>query len=588
MALVAWRFWVVLIAVANSFAQMPVFPLRDVRAGQHGVGRTVLTGNKIEEFQVEILGVLENIGPKQSIILARLSGAGLENAGVMQGMSGSPVYIDGRLVGAVALAFPFSKDPIAGIRPIEDMLRTAAPPPPKQAGARPALFAPELTANVPPAGTVALGNARMAAISTPVSFSGFSERTIDYFAPQLKRLGLEPRQALSGGGHPAPGIGKASDLRPGEMITVQLMSGDMSVGADGTVTAIDGKRVYAFGHQFLSVGDTELPFARADVITVLPNYQASFKISTAREWMGAILQDRSTAIAGELGRQAETAPVAIDVNGANGAVSRYRMRMAIDPILSPLLLQMAVYSAIDATERTFGAATYTIRGQVDFQDGTGPLRVDNTFSGDFAVPQQASLTIASPFAYALAAGFNALRVRDVRLAIGASERRRVLQVDQISASRRTVRPGEAVDVAVTLEGDNGQEELKTVHYNVPVGTPIGTLQFTVSDAFTTNLLNYGQTIGQAPKSPTQVLAFLNDLRPNTKAYVRVWTIDPAYQVQGADLPDPPASLALILARSQGAPGVLSLLRGSGLAELEIDGGDNVITGSKTVQVEVKE
>lgn len=588
MALVPWRFWVVLIAVANSFAQMPVFPLRDVRAGQHGVGRTVLTGNKIEEFQVEILGVLENIGPKQSIILARLSGAGLENAGVMQGMSGSPVYIDGRLVGAVALAFPFSKDPIAGIRPIEDMLRTAAPPPPKQAGARPALFAPELTANVPPAGTVALGNARMAAISTPVSFSGFSERTIDYFAPQLKRLGLEPRQALSGGGHPAPGIGKASDLRPGEMITVQLMSGDMSVGADGTVTAIDGKRVYAFGHQFLSVGDTELPFARADVITVLPNYQASFKISTAREWMGAILQDRSTAIAGELGRQAETAPVAIDVNGANGAVSRYRMRMAIDPILSPLLLQMAVYSAIDATERTFGAATYTIRGQVDFQDGTGPLRVDNTFSGDFAVPQQASLTIASPFAYALAAGFNALRVRDVRLAIGASERRRVLQVDQISASRRTVRPGEAVDVAVTLEGDNGQEELKTVHYNVPVGTPIGTLQFTVSDAFTTNLLNYGQTIGQAPKSPTQVLAFLNDLRPNTKAYVRVWTIDPAYQVQGADLPDPPASLALILARSQGAPGVLSLLRGSGLAELEIDGGDNVITGSKTVQVEVKE
>jgi hypothetical protein len=587
MTLVPWRFWLVLIAVSNCFAEMAVFPLRDVRAGQHGVGRTVIAGNKIEEFQVEILGVLENIGPRQSIILARLSGAGIENAGVMQGMSGSPVYIDGRLVGAVALAFPFSKEPIAGIRPIEDMLRTGVSGP-KQAAARPALFAPELTANVQPAGTVGLGNARMAAISTPVSFSGFSERTVDYFAPQLKRLGLEPRQGLAGGGHPAPGIGKASELRPGEMITVELMSGDMSVGADGTVTAIDGKRVYAFGHQFLSVGDTELPFARADVIAILPNYLASFKISTAREWMGAILQDRSTAIAGELGRQAETAPVAIDVNGANGAVSHYRMRMAIDPILSPLLLQMAVFSAIDATERTFGAATFTIRGQVDFQDGTPPLRVDNTFSGDFAVPQQASLTIASPFAYALEAGFSALKVRDVRLAIGASERRRVLQVDQIAASRRAVRPGEAVDIAVALEGDNGEAVQKTVRYNVPVGTPVGALQFTVSDAFTTNLLNYAQTIGQAPKSPTQVLAFLNDLRPNTKAYVRVWTTDPAYQVQGADLPDPPPSLALILARSQGAPGVLSLLRGSGLAELEIDGGDNVISGSKTVQVEVKE
>ena len=586
MSVVPWRLYIVLIVIANSFAQLPIFPLRDVRAGQHAIGRTVISGHKIEEFQVEILGVLENIGPKQSIILGRLSGAGLENAGVMQGMSGSPVYIDGRLVGAVALAFPFSKDPIAGIRPIEDMLRNAGPPL-KQAGARPTLFAQELTANVQPADTVGLGSARMAAISTPVSFSGFSERTIDYFAPQLKRLGLEPRQGVSGGGRPSPGIGKAADLNPGEMITVQLMSGDMSVGADGTVTAIDGKRVYAFGHQFLSVGNTELPFARADVITILPNYQASFKISTAREWMGTILQDRSTAIAGELGRQAETAPVAIDVNGANGAVSHYRMQMAIDPVLSPLLLQMAVFSTIDATERTFGASTFTIRGQVDFQSGP-PLRVDNTFSGDFAVPQQASLTIASPFSYALSAGFTDLRVRDVRLSIDAAEQKRTLQVDQIAASRRTVRPGEAVDVAVTLEGDNGKEELRTVRYNVPVGTPVGALQFTVSDAFTTNLLNYAQTIGQAPKSSAQVLSFLNDLRPNTKAYVRVWSTDPAYQVQGSDLPSPPPSLALILARSQGAPGVLSLLRGSELAEIEIDGGDNVITGSKTVQVEVKE
>ena len=582
------RFWVILVAVASCFAEMPIFPLHDVHAGQHGVGRTVLEGNKISEFQVEILGVLENIGPKQSIILARLSGAGLDHAGVMQGMSGSPVYVDGRLVGAIALAFPFAKDPIAGIRPIEDMLHAGDGAVPKQGDARSRLFAPDLTATVQPAATLAVGDARMAAISTPVSFSGFSDRTIEYFAPQLRRLGLEPRQGVSGGGHLTTGLARASDLQPGEMITVELMSGDMSVGADGTVTAIDGKRVYAFGHQFLSVGDTELPFARSDVITILPNYQASFKISSPREWMGAILQDRSTAITGELGRKAETAPVAIDVAGASGAVSKYRMNMAIDPILSPLLLQMALFSTIDATERTFGAATYSIHGQVDFQDGMPPLRLDNTFSGDLTVAQEASLTIASPFAYALEAGFKAIRVRDIRLSIHASERKRVLQVDQIAASRRTARPGETVDIAVTLEGENGMEELKTVHYEVPVGTPLGALQFTVSDAFTTNLLNYSQTIGMVAKSPSQVLAFLNDLRPNTKAYVRVWTTDPAYQVQGTELPDSPPSLALILARSQGAPGVLSLLRGSGLAEMEIDGGDNVISGSKTVQVEVKE
>jgi len=586
MTLVYWRVSLALLAVASCFAEMPIFPLREVRAGQHGVGRTVLQGNKISEFQVEILGVLENIGPKQSIIIGRLSGAGLENAGVLEGMSGSPVYIDGRLAGAVALAFPFSKEPIAGIRPIEDMLPKTAPPP-KHALAPPPLFSPDLTAAVQPADTVGLGETRMVPISTPVSFNGFTERTIQYFTPQLKRLGLEPRQGLSGGGRPAT-MGNPADLHPGDMISVQLMSGDMSVGADGTVTAIDGKSVYAFGHQFLSVGDTQLPFARADVIAILPNYAASFKISTARQWMGTILQDRSTAVTGELGRKADTAPIAIDLTGANGGTAHYNMRMVNDPVLSPLLLQLAVFSVIDSTERTFGASTFSIRGEVEFEGSVAPLRVDNTFAGDFAVPQQASLTIASPLAYALAAGFKALRIRDIRLAIHADERKRTLQIDQISASKRSVRPGEGVDVAVAFVGDNGREELKTVHFNVPIGARTGALQFTVSDAVTTNLLNYAQTIGLAPQSPTQVLSFLNDLRPNTKAYVRMWTTDPAYQVQGADLPDPPPSLALILARSQGAPGALSLLRGSGLSEREIDGGDNVITGSKTVQVEVKE
>ena len=586
MTLVRWRLWVVLFAAASLLAEMPIFPLREVRAGQHGVGRTVLQGNKISEFQVEILGVLENLGPKQSIIIGRLSGAGLENAGVLEGMSGSPVYIDGRLVGAVALAFPFSKEPIAGIRPIEDMLPPSGAPP-KESYARPMLFSPEITAAVQPAGAIGLGETRLTPISTPVSFNGFTDRTIEYFSPQLKRLGLEPRQGLSAGGHPAT-MGTSADLHPGEMISVQLMSGDMSVGADGTVTAIDGKRIYAFGHQFLSVGDTEIPFARADVITVLPNYSSSFKISTARQWMGTILQDRSTAIAGELGRKADTAPIAIELSGSNGQTARYNMRMVSDPVLSPLLLQLAVFSTLDANERSFGAATFNINGEVDFDGGVTPLRVDNTFAGDFSVPQQASLTVASPLAYALEAGFKSLRVRGVRLAIRADERKRVLQVDQISASKRTVSPGEGVDVAVTLEGEDGREELKTVHFTVPIGTRAGALQFTVSDATTTNLLNYAQTIGITPKSASQVLAFLNDLRPNTKAYVRMWTTDPAYQVQGADLPDPPPSLGLILARSQGAPGALSLLRGSGLAEREIDGGENVINGSKTVQVEVKE
>ena len=177
----------------------------------HGTGRTIFSGNQIEEFQVEILGVMDNAGPKQSIILARLSGGPLEQTGVLQGMSGSPVYIDGKLAGAVAMAFPFAKDPIAGIRPIEAMLRTstAASPPsptptPTALGQRAALALNErdLTRRIPRPEPVLGGEARMIDIATPLSFGGFSRVTLYAFAPQLRALGLEPRQGVTSGGAP--------------------------------------------------------------------------------------------------------------------------------------------------------------------------------------------------------------------------------------------------------------------------------------------------------------------------------------------------------------------------------------------------
>jgi hypothetical protein len=584
---VDYRFWFSLILASRVFAEIPVFPLKDVRPGLHGVGRTIFTGNRIESFDVEVLGVLENLGPKQSVILARLSGKQVEESGVMQGMSGSPVYIDGRLVGAVALAFAFAKEPIAGIRPIEEMLRAGGQTQ-KQLEAKPAaLFRQTL---LPPAPEQPAARPdQMTPIATPVSFSGFSDRTLDYFAPQLRRLGLEPRQGLSSGGHLPPSMGNPGTLRPGDMITVQLLAGDMSVGADGTVTAVDGKRVYAFGHQFLSVGATELPFARAEVITVLPNVQSSFKISSAREWMGAITQDRSTAIFGELGRHASTIPMSIDVNGGQGSLSRYRMQMVSDPILSPFLLQMAIYSALETTERTFGAGTFAIKGQADFENrAVGPLKFENTYSGDFSVPQQASLGVASSLAYVMSTGFDALRLRNVSITVDAIEQKRTLEIDQVAASHRFVRPGEVLDIAVTLSGPNGLEVVKNVRYRVPIGIAAGSLQVTAADALTTNLLDYGQSIGVTPKSATQVVTLLNDLRPNTKAFVRVWTTDAAYTVQGADLPDPPPSLGLILARTQAAPGTVAVTRGSKLADLPIDAGPYVVTGSKTIQVEVRE
>jgi hypothetical protein len=556
----------------------------------HGVGRTVFSGSRIDEFQVEILGVLNNIGPKESLILARLSGGPLEHTGVMQGMSGSPVYIDGRLAGAVAMAFPFAKDPICGVRPIEDMVRpavVASTPAPKVAPGM-VLADSDLTRSIPKPVSSFSGESRMIDIATPVNFGGFSRAAIEAFAPQLRALGLEPRQGIGAGANIQPGMGNPADLKPGSMISVQLMSGDLSVGADGTVTYIDGTRVYAFGHRFLAVGATALPFARADVITLLPNINTSFKLSTAREWMGTINRDGDTAVTGELGKRPGMVPVSIEVSRGGRRIDSYQMQMVSHSLLSPLLLQMAVFSTIDSTERSVGASSFRVSGEIEFLNAPGPVLLNNMFAADNGTAQQASLNTAIPMAYVMQSGFESLKPRRVALRIEAYDQKKQLTLDTVSVSRREVHPGDKVHLNILLTGENGMELNRSLDYQVPAGVEPGPLYFTVSDAGTANLTDFRQILSYNPHSPVQLISTVNNLHPNNKAYVRVWRNEPAYQLEGADLPNLPASAALILDGSQATVAGIAQTRNSKIAEMEIDGGDMVISGSKTIQVEVKQ
>ncbi|HTM48796.1 MAG TPA: SpoIVB peptidase S55 domain-containing protein [Bryobacteraceae bacterium] len=577
--------WFLALAPASTPATTPFFPLKDVKPGMRGIGKTVFSGDRIEDFQVEILGVLENIGPKQSLILARLSGGPIASTNVMQGMSGSPVYLEGRLVGAVAMAFPYAKEPIAGIRPISDMLSNAEKP---AARARTQMTDTDVLAAFPKRGEAVFGAGRMIDIATPISFGGFTRAAIERFAPQLRALGLEPTQGVSSGGRIPETMGAHSSLKPGSMISVGLVTGDLSIGADGTVTYIDGNRIYAFGHRFLSVGSTDLPFARSEVLTLLPSVSSSFKISAARELMGSISLDHSTAIAGELGRRAAMVPVAIRVAGPTGKKSTYQMQMVDDRFLSPFLLQMSVFSAIDATERTVGAGSFVVKGQIQFRDGTTPVKLDNMFAGDVSSAMQVAQSASIPLAYVLQGGFDKVRVKQVDLDIETFDQKRQLQIDHVFPSRRETRPGEPVELNVGLAGENGALITRKVRYQTPIGLTPGPLYFTISDANTANITDYRQTLGSAPRSANQMISNVNNLKVNTKAYVRAWRPDPAYQVNGEDIPSPPPSLGMILARSQAGYGGLTQTFNSKLAELEISGIGAVVTGSKTIQVDIKE
>ena len=566
---------------------LAVFPLRDVRAGMHGTGRTVFTGDKVEDFQVEILGVLENVGPKQSIILARLSGGPLDHTGIMQGMSGSPVYLDGKLAGAVALAFPYAKDPIAGIRPIEEMLAAGVDPAeqPRRAGlVKRQQLDGSLASLLPDRNSAGFGDSRMTEVATPLSLSGFSAAAVERFAPELRKLGLEPRQGISTGGAPEDRMGDPKRLEPGSMISVELMTGDMSAGADGTLTAIDGGKVYAFGHRFLGVGPSSLPFTRSEVMALLANVNTSFKISSARELMGVISQDRNAAVTGELGQKAEMMPVDVSVTQDTKQTENYHVNVVRDPTLSPFLLQMAVFSAVDAVERASGASSVTVNGAIEFDGAHDPVRMRNIFSADTSSATAAALSAATPLAYLMQGGFDELRVRRVSVQVEAFSIRKELSIGQVYLSRREAKPGDTVQLSVQLDGDGGVSQGRTVPFVIPAGTAPGTLYFTVADGAQTTLTDLRQALNDSPRSPEQMISNANRLRASDKAYVRVWRPQPAYDVGGEDLPDPPPSVAMVLAAAQS----LTQSKNSRIAEMTIDAGEMAVSGSKTVQIEVKE
>ena len=310
-------------------------PIEEVRAGMVGVGRTVFEGTELKDFKVQILGVLRNVqGPRRDLILARLEGAGLAQSGVAQGMSGSPVFIDGRLIGAVSYSIgAFPKEPIAGITPIAEM--KDATPLPRRAGTGQARLELPITreglaaalASVSarmtpfarrPADVQSIGlpnsagaqiGAMLRPISTPLLLGGFEPETVDLVSGAFRDAGFAPTvTGMSGGTQPAA---PAGPLREGDAIGVALASGDIDLGATGTVTHIDGERVYAFGHPFYNLGPAAFPITRAYVYTILPSLLTSFKISSMGETIGTMTQDRPTAIAGTLGKGPALVPMTV-------------------------------------------------------------------------------------------------------------------------------------------------------------------------------------------------------------------------------------------------------------------------------------
>jgi hypothetical protein len=570
------------LATPAARAEDGILPLSEVRAGMEGVGRTVFEGARVDEFKVHILGVLENaLGPKQSLILARLEGGPLAQTGVIAGMSGSPVFVDGKLVGAVSYAFPFGKEPIAGVTPIGEMIdATRGAPAVRAASTRfhpstpdGGLAAPLDRASVaaalqrplraivpglsfhgeglPPA----LAGASLRPVALPMVFSGFEPDTFDWARGIFAGMGFAP---VMGGGASSPAVGPLPKPAPGAAVGVSLIEGDLDLSVTGTITHIDHDRVYAFGHPFYNLGPTQFPLKKAWVYSVFPSLQTSWKIAAATEAVGVMDQDRTTAIAGRLGAAPRMIPVEVTLRSGRGGDRVFRYRMVDDELFTPLLAYVSLLSVIQGHERAFGAATLRVDARLGLAGGR-EVHVSDVLAAE-QPGAQAAAVLAGPLALLVGNDFEKLTIDRLDVTVDADETVRSAAIVRAWVDAALpLHPGSTVPVKVQLRTHRGEVVTETLPLTVPASAPGGSYTLLVADAPTMDGVEQREMRQRfVPRDMAQLVRALNKLRGSNAVYARLTRPGAGAVVGGEFLPALPGSVLAVLGSADQGTSVVSL------------------------------
>ncbi len=533
-----------------------IMPLGEVKRGMTGIGRTVFKGTEIEEFKVEILGVIQSGGPRQNMILAKLSGGPLEKTGVIQGMSGSPVYVGNRLIGAVSSSFPFSTEAIAGITPIEEMISTTSSNSPTPAASTQTSAAPiagikkmltfeELGAAF--RRPAEAGSSALTYVQTPVAISGLNQATIDAFMPIFRSCNVTPIAGGNTNGTFEKAINQSREpLKPGSAISVQLIRGDMEFSYIGTVTYIDKDRVYAFGHPVFNMGPTQFPMAQAEVIALLPNLNSSFKIASTTTVVGTIEQDRSSAIAGRIGTRARMIPMNIRIETSMNSKEQYRFEIVSDKNLTHILALMATLSAITSRERALGQNTLRMSASINLDTGT-PVIVSDLFAGDNTA-NGVAYTLATALYYILNNPYKTVTVNSIDMEVHAEETQKSARLDRIDFDRTAYRPGRTVKMKVHLRGLNDEPIVEEASFEMPKSAKPGELILYIGDGQTLTSLESSDLQGGDlyPQTYSQLIRTLNNQRRNNHIYFRLLDRRPGLVMRGEDMSDLPPSAASII------------------------------------------
>jgi hypothetical protein len=577
LALIATLFSVVSHAQSNE-----ILPLDQVRPGMHGYAFTIFAGDQIEKFDLEVIGVMPNfLGPRQSIILVQLKGPKVERTGVVAGMSGSPVYLDGKLAGALSLKLGiFTKDPIAGVTPIEDVVH-----PPAQSSAQP--FPMQLDASVAHQASATFSlpsGSTLAPIETPLVFSGFQSATLQQFAPQIQNYGFVAAQ----GGTSSPRPDDAH-LVPGDMAGMVLVQGDASINSACTVTAVQADRVFLCGHPFLNLGDVQIPMARSRVLTTLSSDLASTKIVNVGGSIGTITGDHLTAVTGKLGAPPAMIPLDLAVSTKVGE-RKLHFDIISHPKLTPLLVAITTFNGLTQNAIYGEGTTLHLSGEVRLR-GHFPVQIENTYApGDAFVPDglPIALSVQNIFTRLFVNTFEVPEVERISLRVESAAGRQSFSIDSAWLEKGEAAPGETLRVRVLLHPYRGAARVEETTVRVPDQVARGAmLRILVTDGDTLNRASRGFAFGASsgPSGLDQLIAVLNRERRNDRLYVGLFMPSPTILWEDKELPNIPLSQINVI-DGRPTPGSVQVLRESLASESSIPLG-GPITGVISLNLQIR-
>jgi len=549
--------FIIVITGATCLTASEIMPLSEVKEGMIGTGKTVFKGNGIEEFQVEILGVLHNFFPQQSMILAQLKGGNLDQTGVIAGMSGSPVFVNGKMIGAVAYSWPFAKTPIAGITPIESMLE-AETVPAEQVPIQPPVeiaqyydFESVVTKHSTAAPKIetaiaGIGSIELSPIATPLMVSGFDPKLVERFRPLFASFGMQPMQAGVMGKSDEPPTG---DFEPGSPISVQLVRGDLDIGAIGTVTYRDKEKILAFGHPFFNLGPIDFPMATAQIFAVVPSLMSSFKIGSGGPIVGSVKQDFRSAVYGVIGEKTSMIPVKVTLHDGAQKKREFNFDVVDHNLLAPLLLDFAFQNTILATQLGYGDSTLKISGAIGLKNSS-TIQFNNIFSG-MASFSNASQYLASVLYTLMSNEFRRVDVDRVDINVDLSNKRKEAELQEVWLDRNEVHPGDLLNLKAVYKTFQGSRHTEEFDLKIPDDLDASALYFIVGGGQELSRLEYAQ-YGKAykPDSLEQIVFLLNNLRSNDRIYVKTFLSEPTLVMKGRSLYKLPTSAYSILSSSQ--------------------------------------